>query len=274
MKNLLVLLCFPFMLHAQSNPIIEKTKSMELRKGYFNYYWDASQGKIFLVIDKWNNPFLYVNSLPAGLGSNDIGLDRGQIGDSRIVYFSRVGKKVLLTQPNLDYRAVTNDPREQKAVSESFAQSVLYNFNVEAEDGNTVLVDATSFFLRDAHNAADKIRKMKQGTYTLSEGRSAIYINNTKNFPNNSEFEASLTFIGGSDAGRFVQAVAPSTEAITLRMHHSFVALPDNKYKPRVYDIRSGYFGITYFDYGSDISEPIQKMFISCLLYTSPSPRD
>jgi len=241
----------------------EKTKNMEFRKGYFNYYWDASQGKIYLVIDKMNTSFLYVNTLPAGLGSNDIGLDRGQIGDTRIVYFNRVGKKVLLTQPNYDYRAVTNDPREQKAVSESFAQSILFSFNVEAEEGSNVLVDATSFFLRDAHNAADKIRKMRQGTYTLNEGRSAIYIQNTKNFPKNSEFEATLTFVGGSDAGRFVQAVTPSSEAITLRMHHSFVELPDNNYKPRIYDIRSGYFGISYFDYGSDISEPIQKMFIS-----------
>ncbi|NCW13169.1 MAG: DUF5117 domain-containing protein [Chitinophagia bacterium] len=263
MKNVLMFLCIPFMLQAQNNSIVEKTKNMELRKGYFNYYWDASQGKIYLVIDKMNTSFLYVNTLPAGLGSNDIGLDRGQIGDTRIVYFNRVGKKVMLTQPNYDYRAVTNDPREQKAVNESFAQSILYSFNVEAEEGNNVLVDATSFFLRDAHNAADKIRKMRQGTYTLNEGRSAIYIQNTKNFPKNSEFEATLTFVGGSDAGKFVQAVTPSTEAITLRMHHSFVELPDNNYKPRVYDIRSGYFGISYFDYGSDISEPIQKMFIS-----------
>lgn len=263
MKKMLMLLCFPLVLNAQNNSISEKTKNMELRKGYFNYYWDAAQGKIFLLIDKFNNSFLYVNSLPAGLGSNDIGLDRGQIGDTRIVYFNRIGKKVLLTQPNYDYRAVTNDPREQKAVSESFAQSVLFSFNVEAEEGNTVLVDATPFLLRDAHNAADKIRKLRQGTYVLNEGRSAIYINNTKNFPKNSEFEATLTFVGGSDAGRFVQAVAPSTEALTLRMHHSFVELPDNQYKPRVYDIRSGYFGISYFDYGSDISEPIQKMFIS-----------
>jgi len=263
MKNLLLLLCFPFMLHAQSNSMMDKTKNMELRKGYFNYYWDAAQGKIFLVIDKWNTSFLYVNSLPAGLGSNDIGLDRGQIGDTRIVYFNRIGKKVLLTQPNLAYRAETNDPREQKAVNESFAQSILFSFNVEAEEGNSVLVDATPFFLRDAHNAADRIRKMKQGTYILNEGRSAIYINNTKNFPLNSEFEAILTFVGGSDAGKFVQTVAPSTEALTLRMHHSFVSLPDNNYKPRPYDIRSGYFGISYFDYGSDISAPIQKMFIS-----------
>jgi hypothetical protein len=179
------------------------------------------------------------------------------------VYFQRVGKKLLLTQPNTDYRAVTSDPREQKAVNESFAQSILFSFTIEAEEANTLLVDATPFLLRDAHGAADRIRKMKQGTYTLNEGRSAIYITNTKNFPKNSEFEATLTFVGGSDAGRFVQAVAPSVEAITLRMHHSFVELPDNNYQPRKYDIRSGYFGTSYFDYGSDISEPIEKMVIN-----------
>jgi len=263
MRIILMLLCFPFLLQAQNNSIAEKTKTMELHKGYFNYYWDAAQGKIFLAVDKLETPFLYVNSLPAGLGSNDIGLDRGQIGDSRIVFFQRVGKKLLLTQPNTDYRAVTSDPREQKAVNESFAQSILFSFNVEAEEANTLLVDATPFLLRDAHGAADRIRKMKQGTYTLNEGRSAIYMKNTKNFPKNSEFEATLTFIGGSDAGRFVQTVTPSVEAITLRMHHSFVELPDNNYQPRQYDIRSGYFGTTYFDYGSDISEPIQKMIIN-----------
>ena len=263
MRIILMLLCFPFLLQAQNNSIAEKTKTMELHKGYFNYYWDAAQGKIFLAVDKLETPFLYVNSLPAGLGSNDIGLDRGQIGDSRIVFFQRVGKKLLLTQPNTDYRAVTSDPREQKAVNESFAQSILFSFNVEAEEANTLLVDATSFLLRDAHGAADRIRKMKQGTYTLNEGRSAIYMKNTKNFPKNSEFEATLTFVGGSDAGRFVQTVTPSVEAITLRMHHSFVELPDNNYQPRQYDIRSGFFGTTYFDYGSDISEPIQKMIIN-----------
>ena len=263
MRIILILLCFPFLLQAQSNSIAEKTKTMELHKGYFNYYWDANQGKIFIVVDKLETPFLYVNSLPAGLGSNDIGLDRGQIGDSRIVYFQRVGKKLLLTQPNTDFRAVTSDPREQKAVNESFAQSILFSFTIEAEEANSILVDITPFLLRDAHGAADRIRKMKQGSYTLNEGRSAIYIANTKNFPKNSEFEATLTFVGGSDAGRFVQTVAPSVEALTLRMHHSFVELPDNNYQPRKYDIRSGYFGTSYFDYGSDISEPIEKMVIN-----------
>jgi hypothetical protein len=168
-----------------------------------------------------------------------------------------------MTQPNNNYRAVTNDPREQKAVNESFAQSILFSFNIEAEADNSILVDATSFLLRDAHGVADKIRKMKQGTYTLNEGRSAIYMTNTKNFPKNTEMEATLTFVGGSDAGRFVSSVAPTTEAITVRMHHSFVALPDNNYQPRKYDIRSGYGATSYFDYGSDFSEPIEKMVIN-----------
>ena len=261
-KILLALFMFPFVLNAQSNSISEKTKNMEFHKGYFNYWWDATQGKIYLAIDKLEVPFLYVNTLPAGLGSNEIGLDRGQIGGSKIVSFQRVGKKILMTQPNYNFRAVTNDPREQKAVTESFAQSTIFSFTVEAEEGNAVLVDATPFLLRDAHGAADKIRKMKQGTYTLNEGRSAIYIKNTKNFPKNTEMEATLTFVGGADAGRLVASVTPSTEAITMRMHHSFVELPDNNYHSRKYDIRSGYGGTSYFDYGSDFSEPIEKMVI------------
>ncbi|MEN9697325.1 MAG: hypothetical protein RLZ56_746 [Bacteroidota bacterium] len=280
MRNLfLALLCLPIVLQAQSNSILEKTKNMEYHHGYFNYWWDASQGKIYMAIDQFESPFLYVNSLPAGLGSNDIGLDRGQIGGSRIVYFQRVGKKILMTQPNYNYRAVTNDKREQKAVNESFAQSILFSFNIEAEarkdsqsNQNTFLIDLTPFLLRDAHGAADKIRKMKQGSYTLNEGRSAIYIQNTKNFPNNTELEATLTFVGGADAGRLVSSVTPSTEAITLRMHHSFVALPDNQYQPRKYDVRSGYFGTSYFDYGSDFSEPIEKMFINRHRLTKKDP--
>lgn len=270
-KIIIGILLLPFVLQAQSNSFAEKTKNLEYRKGYFNYWWDASNGKMYLAIDKLNTPFLYVNSLPAGLGSNDIGLDRGQIGGSRIVYFQKVGKKILMTQPNYNFRAVTNDPREQKAVNESFAQSIIFSFNVEAEtidstDGtkrSIVLIDATPFLLRDAHGVADKIRKMKQGTYTLNEGRSAIYITNTKNFPKNTEMEATLTFVGGADAGRLVNSVTPSSEAITVRMHHSFVELPDNNYHARKYDIRSGYFGTSYFDYGSDFSEPIEKMIIN-----------
>jgi len=246
-----------------ASKIADKTKNMKRYDGYFTFWWDAANGKIWLQVDKFDKEFLYVNSLPAGLGSNDIGLDRGLIGGTRIVAFNKVGKKLFLVQPNYSYRASSNDKNEQRAVKESFAQSTIGSFIIDEDEGDKVLVDATSFFVRDAQNVADRIKTMRQGTYTFSEPRSAIYLPNTKNFPLNSEFEASISFTGGSDAGRFVTSVTPSAEAITVRMHHSFIQLPDNAYKPRRYDIRSGYFGISYFDYSSPFTDPVQQMFIA-----------
>ncbi len=249
---------------AQTNgKINDRTKNMQRHDGYFTYWWDAANGKIWLQADKLETEFLYVNSLPAGIGSNDLGLDRGQIGDTRIVFFNKVGKKLFLVQPNYDYRAISPNTNEQRAVKQSFAQSIIANFTIEEDEGDKVLVDATSFFVRDAHGVADKIRALKQGNYNFNEARSAIYLANTKNFPLNSEFEATITFTGGSDAGRFVTTVTPSPEAITVRMHHSFVQLPDNKYQPRRYDIRSGYFGTSYFDYSTAFTEPIEQLVIN-----------
>src|ERR1700722_7887941 len=138
---------------ASSTPTIaEKTKDAQKLPGYFNLYWDAKSGKLWLEIDKWNTEFLYQTSLPAGIGSNDIGLDRGQMGETRIVRFERTGPKILLIQSNLEYRAVTSDPDERAAVRDSFAESALWGFTMTAEegsgDGAHVLVDATEFFLR------------------------------------------------------------------------------------------------------------------------------
>ena len=266
MRLLLTILicgCSLFVTAQPASKIADKTKNMKRYDGYFTFWWDAMNGKIWMQVDKFDKEFLYVNSLPAGLGSNDIGLDRGLIGDSRIVYFNKVGKKLLLVEPNYAYRASSSDKNEQRAVKESFAQSTIGSFVVDEDEGDKVLVDATAFFVRDAQGVADRIRLMRQGTYVFSEPRSAIYLANTKNFPLNTEIEASITFTGGSDAGRFVTTVTPSPEAITVRMHHSFVQLPDNNFKPRQHDIRSGYFGISYFDYSSPFSDPIQKMFIA-----------
>ncbi len=264
MKNFLLLLLVSFSLTANSQTkIAEKTKNWKAYNGFINYWWDATNGKIYLLIDKFDQEFLYANSLPAGIGSNDIGLDRGQTGYSRIVFFQKIGKKVLLTQPNYGYRVLSNDKNEAKAVRESFAQSILWSFIVDEEEGGKVLVDATAFFLRDAHGVVNRLKSLKQGTYKLDEPRSAMYLPNTRSFPQNSEFEAILTFTGGDDAGRFVQSVAPSVEALTVRTHHSFVQLPDNDYKPRRYDIRSGYNGNSFYDYSSPISEPIEKIVIS-----------
>jgi Met-zincin/Domain of unknown function (DUF5117) len=249
---------------AQTPAIAEKTAGAKKFPGYFNLYWDAKQGKLWLEIDseKWNTEFLYQSGLPAGIGSNDIGLDRGQLGKTAIVRFERSGPKVLLIEENLSYRAVTSDADERNAVHDSFAESALWGFTVAAEDNDHVLVDATDFFLRDAHGIPATLRRTKQGSYHLDGSRCAIYLSRTNSFPLNTEVEATLTF-AGDEPGPWVREVTPSPESITVREHHSFVQLPPPGYKPRVYDPRSSFFGISYMDYATPVSEPIVKRFIA-----------
>ncbi|HEX7333339.1 MAG TPA: zinc-dependent metalloprotease [Pyrinomonadaceae bacterium] len=256
---LLLLVCLS---PAQAQKITGKVAGMEKFPGFFTFYWDANSGKIWLEIDKWNTEFLYVESLPAGIGSNDIGLDRGQLGNSSIVRFDRTGPRVLLVAPNYGFRATSNNADERLAVKDAFAESTLWGFEVAAEEGDRVLVDATNFYLRDVHQVTNRLQRGQQGTYRLEATRSAFYLPNTKNFPQNTEVETTLTFTG-EPTGQFVREVVPVPEAITVRERHSFVQLPPPGFKPRVFDPRAGYFGIDYMDFATPIEQPITKRYIA-----------
>lgn len=264
MLRILLLLVLPVSLFGQKLPTVEeKTKDMKKYEGYLNFYWDENTGKLWLEIDKTDTEILYVPSLPAGLGSNDIGLDRGILGGEKVVKFVKTGRKLLMIEPNLRYRAVTKDAAEKRAVEQSFAQSTLWGFTVEAESGNHYLVDATDFVIRDGMQVANRLRGSKQGNYSLDKSRSAMYLPATKNFPLNTELEATITFVNNDgSSGAYVQSVTPSAEAVTLRIHHSFVQLPDDNYTPRVFDPRSSYIPMSYFDYSTPVTEPIEKFFI------------
>src|SRR4051812_28175345 len=243
--------------------ISDKTRGAQKLDGFMPLYWQPSSGKLFMEISRFKQELLYQVSLPAGLGSNPVGLDRGQLGDSAVVFFDRIGRKVLLTEPNYRYRAITTDAAERRAVDDSFARSVLWGFKVEAEDTGRVLVDATAFFMRDAHGVGERLRKAEQGRYRLDEARSAVFLERTKGFPKNTEVEATLTFTTDEEPGNYVQQTTPSPRAITLREHHSFVELPDAHYTPRKLDPRAPSFGVEFYDYASPINEPVEKRWIS-----------
>ena len=248
---------------AKTPTIAEKAAGMEKFPGYFPFYWDAKAGKVWLEIDKWNSEFLYVGSMPAGIGSNDIGLDRGELGQSYIVRFERTGPRVLLIASNYGYRANSDNADERRAVKDAFAESTLWGFEVAAEENGRALVDATAFYLRDTHQVPGTLQRLQQGTFRLDPTRCAFYLANTRNFPKNTEVEATLTFTSEGETGPMVRQVTPNPQAITVREHHSFVELPPPGFKPRINDPRSGYFGIDYMDFATPISEPINKHYIS-----------
>ena len=241
--------------------IAAKAKDMQALPGFFPLYWDLRHGKLWLVVDKWDTEFLLADSLQTGIGSNDIGLDRGHPGEGRVVKFQRIGPKVLLTEVNYGFRSSSRNPAERRAVEDAFAQSVLWGFEAAAEDDGKVLVDATAFFLNDNHHITETLKTTKQGGYKVEPTRSAVYLPNTKNFPLNTEVECTLTFVG-DEPGKFVREVTPDPRAITVRQHLSLVQLPDNNYRPRVFDPRSGFDDISFLDYSAEVGQPYVKRYI------------
>jgi hypothetical protein len=247
--------------------IADRTNGFRRLDGFYPLYWDDAAGILYLEIPQLDQDVLYVEGLSAGLGSNDIGLDRAQLGAERLVRFQRVGQKILMVQPNLDYRAVSNDPDERRAVEDAFAKSVIWGFTAIAETGGRVLVDLSDFIMRDTHRVAASLRP---ASYRFDRSRSAVYMERTRAFPQNTEIDVTSTFVS-DDAGRGagpgqiggrIADVTPSPEAVTVRQHHSFVQLPDANYTPRMFDPRSGFDNFDYVDYATPLGEPMRKQFI------------
>ena len=261
MKKLIIAFLFLSFSTQGFAQFFKDSKTVIKHEGYVTFYYDESTDKIFLQIENLHQEFLYVNSLSEGIGSNDIGLDRGQLGNTRIVKFMKAGNKLLLIQPNQDYRAITDNLEEKKSVEQAFAKSVIHGFVIKETNQGKYLVDATSFFMRDAHGVQGRLSVRKQGSYSLDKSRSAINLERTKAFPKNVEFDVMLTFKGSPKSSN-IRSVTPTASLITVNQHHSFIELPDGSYKPRKFDPRSGSNAMSYLDYATPVNESITKRFI------------
>ena len=261
MKYVVLYLVVLFNLHSLSAQFIEEKKDLKLYNGYFNFYYSATEGKIYLEVDKLNKEFLYTHFLASGLGSNDIGLDRGQIGDGVVVKFIKSGNKILLLQPNQKFRAISDNEFEKKSIEEAFAKSIIFGFPIKEIRDEKHIIDLTPFLLRDAHHVSKRLKDNLQGSYKLDASRNVLWLENTKAFPKNVEFESLLTFIG-EPKGKNIVSVSPDANSISVRQHIGFIELPDDNYSPRIFNAKSGSFPMSFMDYSTPVWEPIKKQFI------------
>lgn len=261
MKKLLFLAFLSIGYQSAFGQFFKDKSNIKTYSGFFTFYYDNDTDKIFLDVDKINQEFLLVSALSQGIGSNDIGLDRGQLGGEKVVKFIKAGNKLLLIQPNQDYRAITNNIDEKNSVNEAFAKSVLFGFVITETKNGHFLVDATDFFMQDTHGVANRLRQSNQGNYSLDKTKSAFNLERTKSFPKNDEFDVMLTF-AGNPTGYEIRSVTPTASLVTVFQHYSFVELPDNNFKSRLYDPRSGVYQFSYFDYATPVNQSIVKRFI------------
>ena len=242
-------------------------------QGFMDFSYNDDSGKIILEIDNLDNEFLYINSLSRGVGNNDLGLDRGQLGNSRIVYFTKRGNKILLIQPNLRYISNSSNELENKAVEEAFARSVLFGFDIVEKSTDSYKIDLTPFLLNDAHGVSQRLRFSNSGSYSLNKSMSAVDLERTKAFPDNIEFDVLLTFTG-NPSGSLVRSVTPTASNLTVNQHHSFVKLPDDNYNKRKFDPRSGSNPFIVYDYSTPIDEKLEQRFIVRHRLNKKNPND
>ena len=251
--SILILLLIPSFLIGQN----ESDKSP-----FFQYKYNEEKGTVNLIVTELDKEFIYMNAIAGGVGSNDLGLDRGKINNTRIVKFVKQGNKLLLQQPNMKYRAESNNEKEKEAVREAFASSVLFGFDIVSKNGSSFTIDLTPFLLQDANGIAKLLKDKKEGTYKLDKKRTVVHKEGLHSFPKNTEFESILTF-GGEAKGKYLRTVTPSSNAVTIMQHQSFIALPDDKYTPRAFHPYSGFNNILYYDYATPIHEPMAKRYIT-----------
>lgn len=229
--------------------------------------FDSAKGRAFLNLpapdaEGIHATFLMLAGIETGLGANDVGLDRGQIGGARLVRFRTVGSRVLLEELNTKFRAEAGSELERAAAAQSFATSVLFGVEPEAADGGapegTVRIDLTDLLVRDAHGVVAKLASTGQGSYRLERDRSGLDVARCRTFPENIEFTSVLTFTADKP-GRLARATAPDGGALTFVQRIGFLKLPDGDYERRRFDPRMGAFAATYIDYGVGLDEPIEQ---------------
>jgi hypothetical protein len=253
--------------------------AMQQQKVLLPIRWDAKKGYLFLGVPMTEKggtaspQYILNDSLPYGVGQNNLGMDRGQIGifskaslsgGPRLVHFERVGPKLLLVQENTMFRTASSDPAEQLAVRQSFPSSVLAGFEISGEIDSFVAVNATKYFFADIHCVAETLAAAKQGSYSVDESRSTIIPEFSKAFPENTEVEAELTFVSADPSkAKTLADVAPEVHSFTVHVRQNFLKLPEPGFIPRRFSPRSGYFDLTFREMNTPLGVPVDQRLIT-----------
>lgn len=242
--------------------IAEHTDGMSRQAGFFPFYKDQQNGAVLAEVSTAGEPFLYASGLSSGLGSNPVGLDRGQWGQTRMCVFKRVGKRVFLIEQNTAFRASSNNAAERQAVADSFADSIFWATDVVAATDNRVLINLDSLLVRDAHQVVSTLRRTDQGDYKFDASLSYVELGRCKAFPKNSELNAMVTFTSAR-GGSLVQQTAADGNSFSVRLHHSFIKLPPPGYRPRKADPRVASFAVSFADYSAPLDQMLQQRYIA-----------
>lgn len=235
----------------------ERTKELKRQDGFVPFFWDARKGQLLLEISRWDEEFLYGVGLAGGAGLLEVSLDRGQLGELALCRFERVGPRALLHQKQMAHRGDATAVESMRAVEESFPSAIRASLPVVAEEKDRVLVDATAFLLSDT-TVLPLLKQAKLGDWKQDLSRSAFHFERTEAFPRNTEIEVTATFTS-ENPSRSVLSVLPDGHTMSLRLHHTFLKLPEPGFVPRALDPRIGFISRRHLDHTAPYTQPIER---------------
>lgn len=260
---------------AAKTDLASRTAGLEKHSGFLPYYWDEKKGEILFELSPaaLQGEFLYFTGLGSGVGSIEMFADRSSVGATDgVCRFRRVGMRVLVIEENTSFRATNGSAELKQSVESSFPTSVLASLPIEAEQEGTVLVNANPLLIRDVYDLLSQLRRpthvvggemvrdqTRGASWRLDDDRSVIDLEHSGSFPLNTEIEALLTFSSDSES----DLNQPDAHALSVREHHSFLALPEAGYETREADPRVGFFGVDFRDYSQAFDQPLMRHFIS-----------
>lgn len=253
----------PVLTAAEEQPDAGAGSALELNSvdGYLPLFYQTTTGRVLMQVKYLDQPLIYQTALVSGVGSNDLGLDRGQLGATRIVRFRRAGQRVLMIEDNLGFRADSDNPWERAAVEQAFAKSVLASFTVVGENEGQPLVDLSPLLQADSHGIGQRLSASGQGDFSLVADATTVFPDQLLNFSRNTIIQVLLTY-AANNPGAYVQQVTPTPNRLSVTYMHQFVALPEAGYQPRAYHPRSGYFAVAYRDYAAPLGQSLDRQLL------------
>src|SRR5713101_6342848 len=259
----------------EKGSLATRTAGLQRRDGFLPYYWDEKKSEILFELSPavLGREFLYFTGLGSGIGSTEAFADRSSFGGVGVCRFRRAGMRVLVMQDNTGFRAPNGAPELQHSVEYSFPTSVLASLPLEAEQDGTVLVNADALLVRDAFDLLSQLRRptravggvmvreqsSRAADWRLDKDRSVIDLEHTGSFPLNTEVEALLTFATDSES----DLNQPDRHTLSVREHHSFVAMPAPGYEPLDQDLRVGFISSSFQDFSQPYDRALTRYLVN-----------
>ena len=256
----------------EASTLAARTAGLERHDGFFPYYWDEKKGDILFELSPaaLKGEFLYFTGLGSGVGTIEAFADRSSFGSGSVCRFRRVGMRVLVIEENSSFVAPNGTPELQHSVEYSFPTSVLASLPIEVGarwhgSGRRRQPCLSATRLTCFRNCAGRARAVggvtireqssKAADWRLDKDRSVIDLEHTGSFPLNTEVEALLTFASDSES----DLNQPDPHSLSIREHHSFVAMPAPGYQPLEQDPRVGFSSTSLQDFSQPYDQPLTR---------------